>query len=89
MQRAWLLIVALAACSPGGRQIVDAKVDGPVDASHDAAGSGSDVASASEPSPHDYGLELTVLATSMAVVVVPVRASRRRRQDDDDATRRT
>ena len=86
MRHTWLLIVALAACSPNPRVPVDAKkIDAPVDAPPDGAGSGSNVA-AMEPSPHDYGLELVVVVASMVVVVGPV-SRRRREHDDNDAAR--
>jgi hypothetical protein len=92
MRHTWPLLLALAACSPDARQIVDAKkADAPVDVPVDGAGSGSNMA-AMEPSPHDYGLELVVVVASMVVVVGPVRSSRRRREHDDDgddATRGT
>ena len=89
MRRTWLLTLVLAgACgSDGVKHLPDARL---VDATHpmpDAAGSGSAIASALEPSPRDHGLEVVVVVTSMVVVIGPVRA--RRRRDDDDATPRT
>jgi hypothetical protein len=92
MRRTWLLTLVLAgACgSDVVNHLPDARlVDAthPADAMPDAAGSGSAVASALEPSPRDHGLEVVVVVTSMVVVIGPVRA--RRRRDDDDATPRT
>ena len=87
MRRLLLIAVLAAGCGSNGRDIVDAKkIDAPVDAPPDGAGSGSNVAATLEPSPRDHGLEVIVVVASMVVVVGPV-SRRRRKHGDDDAPR--